>query len=178
MKRRLIQNLLNSYIPTDDEIAYKESTIRFIESYKECFERTLSIGHITASCLLIDKNEERALLTHHKKLNRWFQLGGHCDGDHDVLRVAVKEAQEESGILDIVPVKSEIFDIDVHLIPGNKKEIAHFHYDIRFILKVNSDENIKKSSESNELRWINKDCQSLPTENQSVVRLFNKWNSQ
>jgi 8-oxo-dGTP pyrophosphatase MutT (NUDIX family) len=112
---------------------------------------------------------------HHAKLDRWLQLGGHCDGDVDVLAVAIKEAQEESGIIGIKPVSPEIFDIDIHLIPANKNEQEHYHYDVRFLLQVTSDEEIVSNRESKELRWIKKDSSQLPTNELSVIRMFKKW---
>lgn len=112
---------------------------------------------------------------HHTKLDKWFQLGGHCDGNPDVLAVAIKEAQEESGIKEIIPVYEEVFDIDIHLIPGNSREKEHYHYDVRFLLQVNSNEQIVQNRESKELRWIEKKPTSLPTQNPSVIRMFNKW---
>jgi len=175
MKRNILLGLLDRYIPTSQEIEFKNTIRSFIEHHPDCFERTLMCGHITASCWLINKNNTHALLTHHAKLEQWFQLGGHCDGHADVLAVALKEAQEESGIQNIVPVSPEIFDIDVHLIPANKKEGAHYHYDIRFLLQVTTHEESVKSEESKELRWIEKDSRNLPTANPAVVRLFNKW---
>lgn len=175
MKRTKLLDLLKNYIPSQEEQFFKEQIIAFAHNYENCFERSLEIGHITASCWLLNKNCSHALLTYHAKLNEWFQLGGHCDGNPDVLEVALKEAQEESGIASIKPVDNTIFDIDVHLIPENKKEKAHFHYDIRFLLQVTSDEQITISSESKDLRWFDKNRQSLPTTNSSVVRLFNKW---
>lgn len=149
--------------------------LEFIEKHENCFERDLACGHITASAWLLNRDCSEALLMHHAKLNRWFQLGGHCDGEHDVLHVAVKEAQEESGINAIVPVKTCIFDIDIHIIPGNSKVPEHYHYDIRFLLKVASDEQVAQNQESKELRWITKDIEQLPTNNPSVVRMFTKW---
>jgi 8-oxo-dGTP pyrophosphatase MutT (NUDIX family) len=112
---------------------------------------------------------------HHVKLNKWFQLGGHCDGNPDVLSVAIKEAQEESGIKSIVPIHKKIFDIDIHLIPANSREKEHYHYDIRFLLQVTSDEQIVQNSESKELKWISKNPHELLTDSPSVVRMFNKW---
>ncbi len=175
MKRSKLITLLHNYIPSSEEIEFKDDIINFINKYENCFERSLEVGHITASCWLLNKDHSKALLTHHAKLNKWFQLGGHCDGNPDVLEVALKEAKEESGIENIAPVNNSIFDIDIHLIPKNKKENEHFHYDIRFLLHVTSDEEIKKSDESNDLCWINRDIKSLPTDSKSVVRLFNKW---
>lgn len=166
---------LQTYHPSAEEIVFKSEMIAFIQAHHDCFERSLEIGHITASTWLLNKDGSQALLTHHAKLDKWFQLGGHCDGNTDALAVALKEAQEESGISQIYPVSQEIFDIDIHLIPENKKEKAHYHYDVRFLLQVMSDEELVISNESKALRWIGKNRNELPTENPSVVRMFNKW---
>lgn len=171
----LINKLQNYFSIAQEEIVYKKEMISFIEEHPDCFERTLQKGHITASAWLLNKDCSQALLMHHAKLNAWFQLGGHCDGDSDVLRVALKEAQEESGIHGIEPVCNDIFDIDIHLIPENKREKAHYHYDVRFLLRVTSDEAVVQNSESKELRWIDKDALSLPTQERSILRMFDKW---
>ncbi len=171
----LIQ-LLENYNPVFlEEVAFRKKMLAFIREYPNCFERSLLIGHITASAWLLNRDRTKALLMHHAKLGKWFQVGGHCDGNPNVIAVAIKEAQEESGIMNIAPVNQEIFDIDIHLIPENKKEKAHFHYDVRFLLHVTSDEKIQQNKESKELRWIGKDKADLPTDNPSVARMFNKW---
>lgn len=176
MHRNYLLQLLEEYKPLyQEEIVAKEKIISFVKKYSDCFERTLEVGHITASAWLLNKQATHALLTHHAKLNLWLQLGGHCDGNSNVLEVALKEAQEESGIIAIQPVSSAIFDIDVHLIPANSKEKAHYHYDVRFLLQVKSNENIITSNESKELRWIEKDIMQLPTKELSVQRMFTKW---
>ena len=176
MIRTHILKLINNYHPQDDaEITYKERTLQFIEENKECFERSLESGHITASSWLLDNTGEKALLMHHAKLDIWCQLGGHCDGDSDVLAVAIKEAQEESGILNILPLSQEIFDIDVHLIPAKGLIKEHFHYDIRFLLQVQSQEQIISNRESKELRWICSDKEKLPTKESSITRMHEKW---
>lgn len=175
MDRLNLIKTLQTYSPTTAEIEFKEQMLSFIEQHENCFERSLEIGHITASSWLLSKNHSKALLIHHAKLNKWFQLGGHCDGNPDVLAVAIKEAQEESGIQNIAPLSTDIFDIDIHLIPANSREKEHFHYDVRFLLHVISDEQIIQNHEAKALRWINKNNNELPTDNPSVVRLFNKW---
>lgn len=175
MKRTQLLQSLQRYSPTAQEVEFKERMLWFIERYPDCFERTLDVGHITASCWLLNKEKTHALLTHHKKLNAWFQLGGHCDGESDVLAVALKEAREESGIQSIEPLSTEIFDIDIHLIPANNVTPAHYHYDVRFLLQVTSDETIVLSEESHSLAWVAKDRNSFPTKQRSVTRLFDKW---
>jgi len=152
----------------------KQQMLNFL-SNSDCFERGCVAGHFTASALLLDRDQQKALLMHHRKLNKWVQVGGHCDGNPDVLAVAIQEAQEESGIKSIIPVTRTILDLDIHLIPGNNFEAEHLHYDVRFLLKVNSDEALHGNDESLDVRWFANDLATLPTASQSVTRLFDKW---
>lgn len=114
---------------------------------------------------------------HHKKLDKWLQPGGHCDGDSNILNVAVKEAIEESGINEIKTINKEIFDIDTHYIPRTHKELAHYHYDVRFLLKTVNNDNFIKNNESNELKWFNcSDYLKLDIElERSVTRMIEKF---
>ena len=178
MHRKELIQLLENYAPTNgQEIAYKQLILDFITHHPDCFDRSCEIGHITGSAWLLNKDHSKVLLMHHVKLNKWFQLGGHCDANSDVLAVAIKEAQEESGIEHIEPVKTGIYDIDIHLIPAKGNIKAHYHYDVRFLLHVTSDEQVVQNHESRELRWIGKNRSELPTDNPSVVRMFEKWAS-
>jgi 8-oxo-dGTP pyrophosphatase MutT (NUDIX family) len=175
MHRNNLRALLAAYNPSNSaEQHYKVRILAFIDENQDCFERSLAIGHITASAWLLSKDHSHALLMHHAKLNKWVQVGGHCDGDADVLAVACKEAQEESGITQIAPVESTIFDIDIHLIPANSRELEHYHYDVRFLCAVRSDETIQRNNESKELRWFGKE-DPLPTTEESVMRMHAKW---
>lgn len=166
--------LLGKYNPSyPEEIIAKERMISFINKNHNCFDRELEQGHITGSGWLLNKNGDKALLMHHMKLDKWLQPGGHADGNSDILAVAIKEAQEESGINAIEAVDGSIFDVDIHAIPENSKDKAHFHYDVRFLLQVKSDEELSNNGESKELRWIDK-ISALTTE-ESVVRMYRKW---
>lgn len=178
MKRAVLLSLLERYKPEESEEKNSKSRmIQFIRDHKDCFDRQLEIGHITGSSFLINKAGTHALLMHHVKLDKWLQLGGHCDGVSDVLAVALKEAREESGVGNIKPVMLGIFDIDIHTIPEHKGIKEHEHFDVRFLLRVTSDEQVVKNTESNELRWIAKDTplNQLPTTEPSVMRMFKKW---
>lgn len=174
MHRNNLQNLLKRYNPTDtQEIQYKSRMLDFLEGHKDCFERTLSEGHFTGSCWLINSDGSKFLMTLHKKIRLWLQLGGHADGDGDLARVALREAYEESGLRHIELVSSDIFDIDIHLFSSRKKEVPdHYHYDVRFLLRT-ADDNIKISEESDDLRWFS----TPPSENigTGVVRMYEKW---
>src|SRR5690606_29239648 len=101
------------------------------------------------------KDGKRVLMNHHKSLQKWLCFGGHVDGTFDVLSAAKREVEEESGIVNFTPVFEDIFDIDIHPIPENdyKSEPAHSHFDIRFLLQANDNEDFVVSDESTELRW-------------------------
>lgn len=176
MHRENILKLLNNYLPSyPEEVEYKNRIISFIKQNRECFDRSNKSGHLTASAWLLNKGGDKALLMHHAKLNLWVQPGGHCDNDPDIIAVAIREAKEESGINEIELISDNIFDIDIHYIPQLLTEADHYHYDIRFLLQVKSNEAVKINHESNELRWVDKDILNLPTSSQSIVRMFNKW---
>jgi 8-oxo-dGTP pyrophosphatase MutT (NUDIX family) len=137
-----------------------------VRNHADCLERTCLPGHITASAWIVSADRAQFLLTHHRKLDRWLQLGGHADGDPDVAAVALREAREESGLRDfrflcgeravLVEARETLhpIDLDVHRIPARAHEPAHDHHDIRFVLVAPVGEHIEKSEESHALGWF------------------------
>lgn len=175
MSRRRILELLSAHSPVNSEEAeMRDSIEKFVSENEACFDRTLRAGHITGSAWIVDHDYAHTLLTHHKKLGKWLQLGGHADGESDVLRVALREAREESGLQEIRPLLYEIFDVDVHLIPARKAEPAHFHYDIRFLLVADCNLPLLMSDESKDLRWVALRKVSRLTREESVLRMVRK----
>lgn len=133
----------------------------FIAANEGCFDRTFAPGHITASCWIVnipapgEHQRGQALLTWHKRLNRWLQMGGHVEpDDRTLLDASLREAHEESGIRNIRPLAAAIFDLDVHLIPERKNEPAHYHYDVRFVLEADPAEPLVVSAESRDVAWV------------------------
>lgn len=116
------------------------------------FERSRLQGHFTASCWLVSGDGRRALLTHHRKLDRWLQPGGHADGDVDLGRVALREAQEETGVAEL-KLEGGIFDLDRHRIPARGAEPEHWHYDVRYVIRAGANERFVVSDESHALAW-------------------------
>tara|TARA_E500000331_G_scaffold356749_1_gene416061 strand:+ start:345 stop:896 length:552 start_codon:yes stop_codon:yes gene_type:complete len=169
---------LDSYLKKfPDEQETVNQMVSFVEANKDCFERTLSIGHITGSAWLMDENYERALLTHHRKLDRWLQPGGHADGQSNVLAVAMRESEEESGLAEIEPVSDSLFDIDIHLIPARGNEAEHFHYDCRFLLRSVGSDQYTVSEESDDLAWILLSDMASYTSEVSITRMVDKVRS-
>lgn len=170
-----LKKLLEEYASVfPEEALYRKEMLAFLEENENSFERSCLKGHFTASAWILNPNESAALLMHHAKLNIWVQLGGHCDGEPDVLAVALKEAKEESGIDFIESLSPRIFDIDIHSIPKHKEIPEHLHYDVRFLLKVTKDVPLVQNRESNALKWFMKD-DPLPTNERSVTRMAEKW---
>lgn len=158
-----------------EELPMFEHTLKFVQEEPNCFERTNLYGHITGSAFMVNATGEKTLLMHHKKLNIWVQLGGHADGDNNVARVALKEAEEESGIFDLKILSPTIFDLDVHVIPARKLEPEHFHFDIRFLFQAALGAMPIQNEESNEIKWVPFDEVPKLTEQRSVLRLVEKW---
>lgn len=148
--------------------------IRFVESEPDCFHRSLVRGHITGSAWILNADGSEVLLTHHRKLDRWLQLGGHADGDPDVLAVALKEAHEESGLTEFEPVGSGIFDVDIHPIPARAGEPEHFHYDVRYVLRAIGATAYTVSDESHDLRWVPLGSVKDLTSDDSMLRMVRK----
>ncbi|HYC00184.1 MAG TPA: NUDIX hydrolase [Candidatus Limnocylindrales bacterium] len=175
MHRRPLLALLARYVPSGgDDREARDRIAAFVEAHADCFERSLLIGHVTASAWIVDRERTHALLTHHRKLGRWLQLGGHTDGDPDVLRSACREATEESGLRSLQVLDAGLFDCDVHRIPARGDEPAHDHHDVRFLLQADMAEPLVVSEESHDLSWVRlEDVAALETD-ASVLRMVEK----
>ena len=173
-RNSLLQRLENHQPSTQEETLFKEQMIKFIRENPACFERSLLIGHITGSAWIVDESRQFTLLTHHRKLDKWFQTGGHCDGDSDVLNVAMKEALEETGLHNIKTISPNIFDVDIHEIPERKGVPTHLHYDVRFLLEADRNEPLIISSESSDLAWVELTKVSELNDSQSIMRMVSK----
>ncbi|MEJ2090059.1 MAG: NUDIX hydrolase [Gammaproteobacteria bacterium] len=174
MHRQRLLELIEDYgrrHPEEGAVVTRFRT--FITQHERCFERDCWAGHITGSAWLVNERGSHVLLTHHRKLGRWLQLGGHSDGNPDTLAVAVQEAEEESG-LPVGVLDPAIFDLDVHEIPPRKGDPAHYHYDVRFAL-VASHEDFAVSGESLDLAWVPVDRFVGYSTEESVLRMARKW---
>lgn len=156
------------------ESAMRDRFVAFLSVHADAFERACVPGHVTASAWIVDPAYARTLLTHHRKLGKWLQLGGHVDGERDVRRAALREAHEESGLRSLRFVGPAIYDLDVHAIPARGAEPAHEHFDVRFALTGDPDEPLIVSDESHELAWIPLDALREYGADESVLRLARK----
>ena len=158
-----------------DEQPIRARMVELLDGSADCFSRTAFPAHFTGSALVVNADGCRALLHHHRKLERWLQFGGHCDGDEDVLRVAQRETFEECGIERLIVASSCPFDLDIHEIPARETEPAHWHYDVRYVLIAPEGALHTASAESKELRWFtSNEMERLPLD-AGLQRLVRKW---
>jgi len=177
MHRAAVLKLLRSHagLALDaHETAMTADTIRFVEAHADCFLRSQLTGHLTGSSWIVNPTRTRTLLTHHRKLDKWLQLGGHADGDPDLFSVALRETREESGLTRLRAVSTEIFDLDRHWIPARKTEPAHYHYDLRFMIEADPDEPLAVSDESHDLAWVDIPRVTSLNPEESMARMVRK----
>ena len=148
--------------------------LAFVETQPDCGERSLQVGHLTGSAWIVDPARKRTLLTHHRKLDKWLQLGGHADGDLDLPAVAFREAEEESGLGQLKLIDGKLFDVDRHLIPARKADPEHWHYDLRFMVEADPNEPFTISAESHDLAWIQIARMSEFNPEESMMRMARK----
>jgi 8-oxo-dGTP pyrophosphatase MutT (NUDIX family) len=175
MDRFELIRLLSEYKPYNaNEKVMVEETVTFVQAHENCFQRELLSGHVTGSAWIINREGTHVLMMHHKKIDRWFQPGGHCDGDPDVQAVARKEALEETGV-EVEAAGTGIFDVDVHVIPARKEVPEHKHYDIRFLFSaVMAEENLANNEEANAVKWIPLGEVHLYNDSESIMRMVAK----
>ncbi|MEM8944105.1 MAG: NUDIX hydrolase [Planctomycetota bacterium] len=182
MHRRPLLALLETYeLQYPDESAVANRIRQLVVDHEDCFLRTCRPGHITGSAWLLSHDRAKCLLLHHRKLDRWLQPGGHADGQSDPVKVAHREAQEESGLMTLTLENDGLpLDLDVHEIParydsnGVVVEDAHEHHDIRFLFSAAAGEELVVSDESHELRWLTHDEVLNLTDEESVLRMMRK----
>ena len=132
--------------------------LSFIAAHADPFDRRIAEGHLTASALVLSRSGDRALLLHHRKLERWLQPGGHAEpGETSGESIALREALEETGVegLALHPTAPRPLDLDVHAIPARSGEPAHEHLDLRYLVLAPGDAAITlNAEESRALRWF------------------------
>jgi 8-oxo-dGTP pyrophosphatase MutT (NUDIX family) len=158
-----------------EEEGARTRMIELLDGTPGCFQRDSFPGHFTGSALVVNSDGSRALLHHHRKLGKWLQFGGHCDGEEDVLRVARREALEESGIDGLIVASGRPFDLDVHEIPAHSGNPVHYHYDVRYMMIAPEGAEPVVSEESKEVRWFTSQQLSELDLDDSLRRMIRKW---
>lgn len=137
----------------------KESMLKCIETFPDIFERSNTLAHMTASAWVTNKDHTKILMAYHNIYKSFSWLGGHCDGERDCLKVALKEVQEESGIKNIRPLSEDIMSLEVLTVDGHYKHgkyvSCHIHLNVTYLIEADDSEELKvKEDENSAVKWF------------------------
>lgn len=147
LARRLLIDAAGSGFDAD-----RQRILELINAHEDIAVRTCRPGHLTGSAFVVDRSRDACLMLFHTKLQRWLQPGGHADGDTNLANVALREAQEETGIGGLRVVTPAI-DIDIHEVDPPKED-AHLHLDVRYLILAPDGAAFTANHESQGMRWV------------------------
>ena len=156
---RLIEEI-EKYEPFNEmEERDKELILRALRREENVFSRENSLCHMTASAWISSPDRTKVLMAYHNIYDSWSWLGGHADGDTDLLRVALKEAEEESGLSKVKPLMQDIFSLEVLTVDGHMKKgkyvSSHLHLNVTYLLEADDRETVHaKEDENTGVRWF------------------------
>ncbi|MCI8810532.1 MAG: NUDIX hydrolase [Oscillibacter sp.] len=133
--------------------------LRRLTSGEELYTRDNASAHLTASAWVVSPDRQQILLAYHNLYNSWAWLGGHADGDHDLLAVALREVREESGLEDVRPVSSDIYSLEILTVDGHEKwgeyVSSHLHLNVTYLLEADPQLPIRcKPDENSCVGWF------------------------
>lgn len=169
------------FVPANEqEKQDKKIVLDYIQNFPHnILLRDNPFAHITSSGFIMNKDLDKVLMVHHNIRNVWAWTGGHVDGDPDFLRVAIKEAKEETGIREVIPRTEEIISIDILPVYGHMKKgryvSSHLHLSVAYILITSEEENlVVNEAENSGVRWFSSDRFTEGYFDSSDVYLYNK----
>lgn len=181
MEKEELVRQLEAYIPyNEQEERDKDLILNWIRDRKDAFDRSNAVAHITASAWVVNKDRTKVLMVYHNIYNSWSWMGGHADGETDLLTVAVREVKEESGVEKVTPVSSEIFSLESLTVDGHVKRgkyvSSHLHFNITYLLEADEGEELKiKEDENSGVAWFTpKEALQKSTEPWFVDHIYQK----
>ena len=160
MDRKELISKIKKYQPfNEQEEMDKALILNWIETQENAFSRENTVAHMTASAWVVNKERSKVLMVYHNIYNSWSWLGGHADGETDLLAVAVREVKEEAGITNVCPVSDEIFSLESLTVDGHVKKgryvSSHLHLNVTYLLEADSEEAVSvKADENSGVAWF------------------------
>ena len=160
MSRQKLIEQIKSYKPYNEQEEKDKSLIlEWIRNNDNAFLRENTVAHVTASAWVVNKDRSRVLMVYHNIYDSWSWLGGHADGETDLLAVAVREVKEEAGISEVHPLTEEIFSLESLTVDGHVKNggyvSSHLHLNITYLLEADSEEAVSiKEDENSGVAWF------------------------
>ena len=177
---KLKQQIL-AYEPCNEqEERDKKVFLDWLESGQNILTRDNEVAHLTASAWVVSPDRSHVLMAYHNLYNSWAWLGGHADGESDLLGAAMREAREESGIESVRAVSDEILSIEILCVEGHEKRgryvPCHLHLNVTYLLEADNTQELRvKPDENSAVGWIAvEDIPKKSTEHWFVKRIYSK----
>ena len=175
---------IKNYTPfNEQEEKDKQILLENLKKYDNIFLRDNRLAHFTVSAWIVNKERTKVIMAYHNIYNSWSWLGGHADGETDLLKVAVKEAREESGAENIKAVSEDIFSLEVLTVDGHIKKgeyvSSHLHLNVTYLLEADEGETLKKrEGENSAVSWFGLD-EAIEASNETWFKenIYNKLNA-
>lgn len=154
---------IRKYTPfNEQEERDKVLILQWLEKNENAFLRENTVAHMTASAWVVNKDRTKVLMVYHNIYNSWSWLGGHADGEKNLLKVAVREVKEEAGIKNVHPVSEEIFSLESLTVDGHIKNgsyvSSHLHFNVTYLLEADPEEQVSiKPDENSGVSWFTPD---------------------
>lgn len=181
MNRQELMETIKAYQPfNEQEEMDKALILNWIETQENAFFRDNTVAHMTASAWVVNKDRSKVLMVYHNIYHSWSWLGGHADGETDLLAVAVREVKEEAGISSVRPVSEEIFSLESLTVDGHVKRgsyvSSHLHLNVTYLLEADSEEQVSvKEDENSGVAWFSpEEALKKSTEPWFVERVYGK----
>lgn len=158
-----LKNKILKYKPINEqEENDKRLMLDYIEQFEDTLTRNNEIMHFTSSCWIVNKARTKVLMIYHNIYDSWAWVGGHADGDADLLHVALKEANEETSLINLTPVIEDIFSLEILTVDSHVKRgkfvSSHLHLDCCFLIEADENEILKiKEDENSGVQWVDID---------------------
>lgn len=155
-----LRKQIESYIPFNaQEKKEQQIILRYMDTFDNLLTRENEFAHFTASAWVVNEERTKVLMVYHNIYQSWSWVGGHADGDEDLLNVAMKEAQEETGLTNVRPVSPEIYSLEILGVQAHEKKgehiATHMHLNVTYLLEASEKEAIKiKPDENSDIRWF------------------------
>lgn len=152
---------IESYQPfNEQEVCDKALILHALRTQEDAFTRGNRLAHMTASAWVVNDRFDRVLMAYHNIYNSWSWLGGHADGERDLLAVALREVREESGVCNVRPADGGIFSLEVLSVDGHQKRgqyiSSHLHLNVTYLLVADEGDALAiKPDENSGVKWFN-----------------------
>ena len=160
MRRVTLLEELEQYRPwNEQEERDRTELLRRLRSGEDLYTRENAAGHLTASAWVVSPDRRRVLMAYHNIYDSWSWLGGHADGDRDLLAVAAREVREESGLTAVRPVSRSIYSVEILTVDGHEKRGAyvssHLHLNVTYLLEADPADPVRcKPDENSRVGWF------------------------